>query len=144
MIVQNAVSCNSCGDMIISKHRHDFVTCSCGAISVDGGQAYLRRVGTLEPGSYAEYIFSIYTEYSWSLPDELYDACAEAVEKAMDTNRNKFGIANAVMRCLRWSGRVVAEDEPRILASNANLDEILVEEADGTYNRYKKVIVDGV
>lgn len=136
MIVQNAVSCNSCGDMIISKHRHDFVECSCGAIAVDGGQEYLRRIGTLEKGSYAE--------YSWSLPDELYNGCAEEVEKAMNTNRNKYGIANAVMRCLRWSGRVVAEDEPRILASNADLDEILVEEADGTYNRYKKVIIDGV
>lgn len=29
--------------MIESKHRHDFVTCSCGASSVDGGKVYLRR-----------------------------------------------------------------------------------------------------
>lgn len=133
MIVQNAVSCNSCGDMIISKHRHDFVTCTCGAISVDGGQAYLRRVGgNLEKEAFAD--------YSWSLPDELYDACADAVQEAMDTNRNKFGIANAVMRKLREAGRVIAEGEQRIFAENNNLDEIMVEEADGTFNRYKKVV----
>jgi len=132
MIVQNAVSCNSCGDMIISKHRHDFVTCTCGAISVDGGQAYLRRVGSLEKGSYAD--------FSWSLPDELYNACADAVQEAMDTNRNKFGIANAVMRKLREAGRVIAEGEQRIFAENKNLDEIMVEEADGTFNRYRKVV----
>lgn len=131
MIVQNAASCNGCGDFIVSKHRHDFVTCTCGAISVDGGQAYLRRIGSLEKGSY--------NDHSWSLPDKLYNDCAEAVEEAMETGRNKFGIANAVMRKLREAGRVIGEDEPRILAENKNLDEIMVEEADGTINRYKKV-----
>ena len=132
MIVQNAASCNGCGDFIVSKHRHDFVSCTCGAISVDGGQAYLRRVGSLEKGSY--------NDHSWSLPDKLYNDCAEAVEEAMDTGRNKFGIANAVMRKLREAGRVIGEDEPRILAENKNIDEIMVEEADGTINRYKKVV----
>jgi hypothetical protein len=132
MIVQNAASCNGCGDFIVSKHRHDFVSCTCGAISVDGGQAYLRRIGSLEKGSY--------NDHSWSLPDKLYNDCAEAVEEAMDTGRNKFGIANAVMRKLREAGRVIGEDEPRILAENKNIDEIMVEEADGTINRYKKVV----
>jgi hypothetical protein len=132
VIVQNAASCNGCGDFIVSKHRHDFVSCTCGAISVDGGQAYLRRVGSLEKGSY--------NDHSWSLPDKVYNDCAEVVEEAMDTGRNKFGIANAVMRKLREAGRVIGEDEPRILAENKNIDEIMVEEADGTINRYKKVV----
>ena len=132
MIIQNAVSCNGCGDFIVSKHRHDFVTCSCGAISVDGGQEYLRRVGTLTPGSYLN--------LSWSLPDNIYNDCAEAAQNAMDTGRNKFGIANAVMRVLREYERVVAEGEQRVMAKNMGLDEIMIEEADGTYNRYKKVV----
>jgi hypothetical protein len=132
MIIQNAVTCLGCGDFIVSKHRHDFVTCTCGAISVDGGQAYLRRVGSsLTEGTY--------TDHSWELSDELYKACAEAVEEAIDTNRNKFGIANAVMRKLREAGRIVADGEQRIFAENKNLDEIMVEEADGSVNRYKKV-----
>ena len=134
MIIQNAVTCLGCGDFIVSKHRHDFVTCTCGAISVDGGQAYLRRVGSMAPGSYVD--------HSWELPDELYRQCADAVEEAMDTNRNKFGIANAVMRRLRSAARIVAEGEQRIFAANNHLDEIMVEEADGTFNRYKKVVDD--
>ena len=132
MIIQNAVTCNGCGDFIVSKHRHDFVTCSCGAISVDGGQEYLRRVGTLEKGSYID--------LSWSLPDNIYNDCAEAVQNAMDSGRNKFGIANAVMRTLREYERIVAEGEQRVMAKNMGLDEIMIEEADGSYNRYKKVV----
>jgi predicted amino acid-binding ACT domain protein len=56
----------------------------------------------------------------------------------MDTGRNKFGIANAVMRTLREYERIVAEDEQRVMAQN--LDEVMIVEADGTYNRYKKVV----
>lgn len=43
MIIRNAVLCNICGEVIESKYRHDFVTCKCGACSVDGGHDYLRR-----------------------------------------------------------------------------------------------------
>ena len=130
MIIQNAVTCLGCGDFIVSKHRHDFVTCTCGAISVDGGQAYLRRVGD----------FANATDHSWELPDELYKACAAAVEEAIDTNRNRFGIANAVMRKLREADRIIADHEQRILACNPDLDEVMVVEADGTINRYKRVV----
>ena len=42
-IIQNAIRCNLCGDMIESTYRHDFVTCKCGCCSVDGGLDYLRR-----------------------------------------------------------------------------------------------------
>ena len=130
MIIQNAVSCLACGDFIVSKHRHDFVTCTCGAVSVDGGQSYLRRVGD----------FRNSIDLSWSLPDNIYNDCAEAVQDAVDTGRNKFGIANAVMRILREYERIVAEGEQRVMAKSIGFDEIMVEEADGTYNRYKKVV----
>ena len=42
-IIRNAIQCRHCGDVIESKSVHDFVTCSCGACSVDGGYEYLRR-----------------------------------------------------------------------------------------------------
>lgn len=42
-IIENSAKCLKCGDKIISKHRHDYVTCSCGNISVDGGLDYCRR-----------------------------------------------------------------------------------------------------
>ena len=43
-IIKNSVKCLKCGDIIESVHRHDFVTCSCGNVSVDGGLDYCRRV----------------------------------------------------------------------------------------------------
>lgn len=132
MIIQNAVSCNGCGDFIFSKHRHDFVTCTCGAISVDGGQDYLRRVGGRTPGSH--------TDHSWSLDSDLYFDCAKAVSDALDTGRNNIGVANAVLRKLREAGRIVADGEQRVIACNTELDEIMIEEEDGAYNRYRKVI----
>lgn len=47
-IIRNRCKCALCGDVIESKHRHDFVTCKCGAISVDGGKDYLKRSGNWE------------------------------------------------------------------------------------------------
>ena len=43
-IKRNAAQCLKCGEVIESRHRHDFKTCSCGALSVDGGKDYIRRV----------------------------------------------------------------------------------------------------
>lgn len=135
MIVQNAVICNKCGEFIVSKHRHDFVTCHCGAISVDGGQAYLRRVGGLGKMPDGR---NIVTEMSWELPDDLYRACADAAQEAIDTDRNKYGIANAVMRKLREADRIIADGEYRVMANYE--DELMVVEPDGIINRYKKVV----
>ena len=42
-IIRNAIQCNNCGEIIESKHRHDYVQCKCGACAVDGGHDYLRR-----------------------------------------------------------------------------------------------------
>lgn len=42
-ILQNSVLCLSCGEAIQSRFRNDYQTCSCGAVSVDGGYTYLKR-----------------------------------------------------------------------------------------------------
>ena len=42
-IISNKARCRLCGDVVESKHRHDWQSCSCGAIFVDGGREYLRR-----------------------------------------------------------------------------------------------------
>lgn len=39
----NRIRCNSCGDIIVSEHCHDFKRCRCGRVGVDGGREYLRR-----------------------------------------------------------------------------------------------------
>lgn len=46
-IVRNSLICNKCKDEIISTHVHDFKYCRCGAIAVDGGNCYLKRVGDI-------------------------------------------------------------------------------------------------
>lgn len=46
---RNRAKCRLCGDVIESKHRHDFVVCKCGSIFIDGGQDYC-RCGTLKEG----------------------------------------------------------------------------------------------
>ena len=42
MLLKNSIICNHCKEEIESKHRHDFVTCKCGKVSVDGGKDYNR------------------------------------------------------------------------------------------------------
>jgi hypothetical protein len=39
----NQARCLECGDLIRSRNRHDYVTCSCGSLSVDGGSWYCKR-----------------------------------------------------------------------------------------------------
>lgn len=56
-LTRNAGKCAKCGDVIESKHRHDFRSCSCGAIFIDGGLDY-QRCGWTSDGyfiSLAEY-----------------------------------------------------------------------------------------
>lgn len=43
-LIRNRAKCLLCGDVIESVSTHDFVRCSCGALAVDGGTAYARRV----------------------------------------------------------------------------------------------------
>ncbi len=42
-IKKNSLKCLLCGDIITSKHVHDFVRCSCKNVFTDGGNEYLRR-----------------------------------------------------------------------------------------------------
>ena len=45
-VPRNRAKCRRCGDVIWSMYRHDFTRCSCGAIAVDGGYDYVRRIGS--------------------------------------------------------------------------------------------------
>lgn len=44
----NAAVCKKCGDYVRSKNRHDFRSCKCGAVTVDGGSWYCKRLGNKE------------------------------------------------------------------------------------------------
>lgn len=41
----NAAVCLLCKDYVRSLNRHDFRRCKCGAMAVDGGSHYIRRMG---------------------------------------------------------------------------------------------------
>lgn len=45
VIRRNAIRCRHCGDVVESHGQHDFHSCWCGKVAVDGGQAYLGRTG---------------------------------------------------------------------------------------------------
>lgn len=99
MIISNSATCRKCKDFIFSRHVHDFFTCKCGAISVDGGQDYLRRVG--DPADFIE--------SSFSLDDDVVFAARDAVKWARESGRNDMGIANAVIRSLYANGRLISD-----------------------------------
>lgn len=48
------VRCRKCKDVIQSMYRHDFVSCSCKAIFVDGGGVYFRFGGEPENAEYED------------------------------------------------------------------------------------------
>ena len=45
-----SVQCLSCGDVITSRHVHDFRYCMCGKLFIDGGNEYLRCGGWKQGG----------------------------------------------------------------------------------------------
>lgn len=45
VIISNKIKCKKCGDIIESKSTNDYKRCSCGAVAIDGGKDYLKRIG---------------------------------------------------------------------------------------------------
>lgn len=48
IIFTNKIRCKKCGDIIESTWVHDFKQCKCGAVAVDGGHVYMKRLGNVE------------------------------------------------------------------------------------------------
>ncbi len=47
-IISNKIKCKKCGNNIELKSTNDYKRCSCGAIAVDDGKDYLKRIGNEE------------------------------------------------------------------------------------------------
>jgi hypothetical protein len=43
-IFANQSKCLKCNDVVRSRNRHDFRSCKCGNLSVDGGSCYSKRL----------------------------------------------------------------------------------------------------
>ena len=96
MILSNQVRCLKCDDTPFSAHRHDYKQCKCGAIAVDGGLAYIRRVGDLKA----------YEDMSISLPEE---ACQKAIfvaEDALEGGTDAEELAGAIIKALMSKGAI--------------------------------------
>lgn len=55
----NAAVCLTCSDYIRSMHRHDFKSCKCGDLIVDGGSWYAKRINKGNRG-YVDVIETFY------------------------------------------------------------------------------------
>ena len=97
MLIQNQIKCLSCGDEIWSAHRHDYKTCSCGNVSVDGATDYCKRSFKSKDQ---------YIEQSIYLSEETVNAAIAAVKWGLETGRNERGIAYAVIRALNETGNL--------------------------------------
>lgn len=40
--MRNRAKCKLCGDILESFHRHDYISCVCGEIAIDGGLDYFK------------------------------------------------------------------------------------------------------
>ncbi|OAB34530.1 DUF7695 domain-containing protein [Paenibacillus macquariensis] len=47
-IKRNKIRCKRCLDIVESTFVYECKFCSCGAIGVDGGREYLRRIGAFD------------------------------------------------------------------------------------------------
>lgn len=69
-IYVNAAICKLCGYFIRSKNKHDYRKCKCGAIAVDGGSHYCKRMGNSEN---IENIIELFTDVIKNLPEKDID-----------------------------------------------------------------------
>lgn len=60
-ILVNSAQCRTCGDVVTSTSRHDFVMCSCKSVFVDGGFSYIRRGGDPENIKDLSVFFDLFT-----------------------------------------------------------------------------------
>jgi len=102
-IKRNAAKCKVCGEVVESRWRNNFVTCSCGNLSVDGGHDYIRRGFRDGKDSYEdlnEYGVDIVPTYAtcpgwWKLLDcelkEFYEVDPELTEVRV---KEKYGRAD--------------------------------------------------
>ena len=99
VILSNQIKCLHCGESIYSAHRHDFVTCTCGSVSVDGGMNYFRRAGDR----------TLMLNQSIVMDKSLLDKLIVDLDEATRTGRNSLGLVCTFVRTLRDEGYGINE-----------------------------------
>lgn len=100
MIISNQARCHACGGEPFSTHRHDFASCECGNIAVDGGTSYLRRV--MATGA-------SYTNLSIVISNEAFSDIRTKLDDALNENVfDKKSMASLTLALLKeWGIRPV-------------------------------------
>jgi len=101
VIIQNEAKCLNCGDQIYSAFRHDYKSCTCGNITVDGGQSYVLH-GWIKK--------ELREDKSVFMEKELAAELVDAIDEGGKT-LTSFGILCKVMRTLRDAGYDVKGEE---------------------------------
>ena len=87
-IIRNRIKCKKCGEIIESTSRHDFKFCKCGAVAVDGGKDYLRRVGNKD--DYEELIEYEGRGLSWTKAGDLMNLVRLSMGERYRRHRNRW------------------------------------------------------
>lgn len=118
------IRCKKCGDILQSKHRHDFQMCKCRACYIDGGDDYCRVGGEKE-------------EIEWIDRNEgkqfkyLFDYCEEIINKKITANWYTKGKLNR----RNWQ---IDEDENGYLYSEGrNLTKLKKEDLTVDYIEFR-------
>ena len=75
MLLSNQARCLKCGDEPYSRNRHDYSSCKCGDIAVDGGTEYRRMV--LATGA-------LYEDISIEMPEDDFQNLKEKLREPLD------------------------------------------------------------
>jgi hypothetical protein len=108
-VLVNKAECAICHDVIESKHVHDFRSCGCGEISVDGGREYIRRA--------AKHLSNI-IERSEIIEQPVSEWLADDVRKSKD-------VGYTIKQGLRWGAVLGIE-----LAIRNELSDLTVGQCD--------------
>ena len=103
-IISNQAKCRHCEEEIYSSSVHDFTTCMCGSISVDGGNSYLRH-GWQQEGDLIDQSLTMDVEDFGKIL---------AYTQEMYKSRNELGILYGVFRALRDNGYKLIKEETNV------------------------------
>jgi len=102
----NAIECNNCKDILFSRARHDFRTCSCGACSIDGGFDYCNISGIDFTGPFKLKIVQNKKELfdDWNLSEDKYGLIKNKSYKFYGQKGKGYGRATEMSERKRQRG----------------------------------------
>lgn len=116
---RNRAKCLKCGEIIESTHRHDFVTCSCGNLSVDGGLDYTRRGYRDGEDSYEDL-----NEYERETIEELFEGYEGEYESPLTELQKLYQAARNldVAEAMRLAQKAETDEERKFYENIADMN----------------------